>query len=75
MIEHNVVSVGGIEHKAVMDVSSKGCSACALNDHLDENGDCDVKCVPTKRSDKCSVIFKRHYKPKHNEIPIKVIEL
>lgn len=67
-IEHNVVVVGGLEYKAVIDAQAKGCSFCALERHLDENGECDEPCVPPSRNDKCNVIFKRHYRPTHKEL-------
>lgn len=75
MIEHNVVVVGGVEHKAVIGSSSKGCSACTLNKYVDKFGDCHTDFVPEDRYDRCNVIFKQHYRPKHNELPIKVIKL
>lgn len=74
MIEHNVVVVGGVEYKAVEPIERGCCNGCDLSDIkcLILSG---VHCTKNKRNDKRDVIFKRHYRPKHNEIPIKVIEL
>lgn len=74
MIEHNVVVVGGVEYKAVEPIGKDSCQGCDLSDMkcLKLSG---VHCTQNRRNDKSSVIFKRHYRPKHNELPIKVIEL
>lgn len=61
-----MVVVGGVEYKAVIDSSKKGCSACALSGSMDKFGDCYIQCVPEDRCDRCNVIFKRHYRPKHD---------
>ncbi len=72
MIEHNVVVVDGLEYKAVIepDVSDVlSCEICSLN-----NKEC-MSCTKEERNDGLNVIFKRHYRPRHNELPIRVIEL
>lgn len=71
MIEHNVVVVGGLEYKAVSCYRFNPCKGCHLMD-----ADCQaVDCNESSRDDGSTVRFKRHYRPKHNELPIKVIEL
>ena len=74
MIEHNVVVVGGVEHKAVKAGFGGWCKRCSIDKLLGDD-DCSVCCTPSDRSDDSNVVFKRHYRPKHNELPIKVIEL
>lgn len=69
MINHNVVVAGGVEYKAV---NGNSCDGCAF---VRTTVCRRVFCTDDVRSDKQSVIFKRHYRPKHNELPIKVIEL
>lgn len=69
MIEHNVVVTGGVEYKAV---NGNSCDGCAF---VRSTVCTRVSCTDDARLDKESVIFKRHYRPKHNELPIKVIEL
>lgn len=72
MIEHNVVSAGGFYSKAVGFPKGLGVSACEL---------CSLNtlecrpCTPRERNDGEDVIYKLHYRPKYNELPIKVIEL
>lgn len=72
MIEHNVVVVDGVEHKAVLRprfISTSLCDVCSLR-----RTECRP-CTPIERRDGKQVIYKLHYRPKHNELPIKVIEL
>ena len=72
MIEHNVVVDGGVEHKAVLRpkfISTSSCDVCSLR-----KTKCHP-CTPIERYDGEQIIYKLHYRPKHNELPIKVIEL
>ena len=69
MIEHNVVVVDGVEYKAVKGDCCDNCEFVGTNS-------CEpVPCTSVERNDGKHVIFKLHYRPKHNELPIKVIEL
>ena len=72
MIEHNVVVVDGVEYKAVKSGAS-GCEGCAGVGYAlcPKLGACGAG----ERADGENVRFKIHYRPRYNELPIKVIEL
>jgi hypothetical protein len=64
-IKHNVVVVGGIQHKAVgvaRGLCVSACELCSLN-----KTECSP-CTPRERGDGYDVIFKRHYRPTHKEL-------
>ena len=59
-MNHNVITVNGLEYKAVE--AKRSCAKCAFLD-----ADCEsdkYACTPNVRDDKESVIFKRHIKLK-----------
>ena len=73
MIEHNVSLVGGVEYKAVKCNVAK-CSGC-VGEYDDILCGALDSCLGDGRADGEDVKYKRHYRPRHNELPIKVIEL
>lgn len=75
MIEHETAFVDGVEYKAVIEPDTiNRCDACVASSNWRLcNG--LPECREWLRIDCCNVVYKPHYRPKHNELPIKVIEL
>lgn len=71
MIEHNVVVVGGVEYKAVKG-EKDSCHGCAAYNNRRLCHDLG-KCNGSLRGDRVDVKYKRHYRPKCDELQIKAI--
>lgn len=71
-MDHNIILVDGVEHKAVYVGESRNCDQCSLED----TPSCDYHpCMDFERADRKNVVYKRHYRPKHSElIEVKVLD-